>query len=661
MDPASLTITANSLTKTYGQTVTFAGTEFTSTGLQNGETIGSVSLASPGTAATANVSGSPYTITASNASGGTFNPSNYAISYNPGALTVDPAALTITANSLTKTYGQTVTFAGTEFTSIGLQNGESIGSVSLASAGTSGPANVSGSPYAISAANATGGTFNPSNYAITYDPGTLTIDPATVTITANSLTKTYGQTINFAGNEFTSTGLQNGETVGSVSLASPGTPSSANVAGSPYTITVGGAVGGTFNPANYSITYVPGLLTVDPAGLTLTVTADNESKTYGQTFQFTGDEFTSTGLAGGDTIGSVTLASAGAPASANVGSYPIVASNAAGGTFNPSNYAITYVAGTLTVDPALLTPGLTGTISKTYDGTTAATLAAGNYTLAGVISGDNVTLNDPTTGNYISKDVGTGIQVSVSGLQLGGAQAGNYTLASTAASGNIGTITPATLLYVADPATISFGAGIPVLGGSVSGFVGGDTLASATTGTLVFTTPAISGSAPGLYAIDGSGLTATDYTIVQAGSNARALTIGEPVEVTSRPIVVGGTSIPSLVLGGGAAPGTVGATPGPAQTDSAAGAPLSSVVTDLVLPNGQTSAGAVAVNAALPPGSGQVETSVAMGGFTVVYQTDYSDGRETGDGLGGGLDYASSFTTFDSREHPTSKVRHSNG
>jgi hypothetical protein len=50
-----------------------------------------------------------------------------------------------------------------------------------------------------------------------------------------------------------------------------------------------------------------------------------------------------------------------------------------------------------------------------------------------------------------------------------------------------------------------------------------------------------------------------------------------------------------------------------------------------------------------------------MGGFTVVYQTDYSDGRETGDGLGGGLDYASSFTTFDSREHPTSKVRHSNG
>ena len=186
------------------------------------ETIGSVSLTSAGTSGTANVPGSPYAISAANASGGTFNPSNYAITYDPGTLTVDPAALTITANSLTKTYGQTVTFAGTEFTSIGLQNGETIGAVSLSSAGAPASANVSGSPYAISASNASGGTFSASNYAITYTPGTLTVDPAALTITANSLTKTYGQTVTFAGTEFTSSGLQNGETIGSVSLTSAG-------------------------------------------------------------------------------------------------------------------------------------------------------------------------------------------------------------------------------------------------------------------------------------------------------------------------------------------------------------------------------------------------------------------------------------------------------
>ena len=47
MNPAALAITANNASKTYGQTLTFAGTEFTSLGLQNGETIGSVTLTTP--------------------------------------------------------------------------------------------------------------------------------------------------------------------------------------------------------------------------------------------------------------------------------------------------------------------------------------------------------------------------------------------------------------------------------------------------------------------------------------------------------------------------------------------------------------------------------------------------------------------------------------
>ena len=71
MNSRDLTITAASTSKTYGQAVTFAGTEFTSnapdgsSGLVNGDSIASVTLSSPGAAATAHVSGSPYTITAS--------------------------------------------------------------------------------------------------------------------------------------------------------------------------------------------------------------------------------------------------------------------------------------------------------------------------------------------------------------------------------------------------------------------------------------------------------------------------------------------------------------------------------------------------------------------------------------------------------------------
>src|SRR5207253_399975 len=108
---APLTVTANSAGKTYGQAVTFAGTEFSTSGLVNGDTVSSVTLTSAGAAATATVAGSPYAIVASNAAGTGL--SNYTIRYVNGSLTVSPKALTVTANSTSKTYGQAVTFAGT--------------------------------------------------------------------------------------------------------------------------------------------------------------------------------------------------------------------------------------------------------------------------------------------------------------------------------------------------------------------------------------------------------------------------------------------------------------------------------------------------------------------------------------------------------------------
>ena len=60
---------------------------------------------------------------------------NYTISYVNGGLTVEPAALTITADSTSKTYGQTVTLIGTEFTESGLVNGDTISGVTLTSTG----------------------------------------------------------------------------------------------------------------------------------------------------------------------------------------------------------------------------------------------------------------------------------------------------------------------------------------------------------------------------------------------------------------------------------------------------------------------------------------------------------------------------------------------
>jgi len=252
--PAPLTVTASDVVKSYGQTPTL--TAFTSSGLQNGETIGSVTLASAGTAATAVVSGSPYAITAGTATGGTFSAGNYTITYADGALTVTPASLTVTASDVVKSYGQTPTLTG--FTSSGLQNGETIGSVTLASAGTAATAGVSGTPYAITAGSATGGTFNAGNYTITYTDGALTVTPAPLTVTASDDARTYTGIPYAGGNGVVFTGFVNGEgdSVLGGTLSYGGTSQGAVGAGS-YTITPTGLTGG-----NYRITFVDGTLTI---------------------------------------------------------------------------------------------------------------------------------------------------------------------------------------------------------------------------------------------------------------------------------------------------------------------------------------------------------------------------------------------------------------
>lgn len=271
--PAPLTLTASAATKIYGQTPTL--TAFTTAGLVKGETIGSVTEASLGTAATASVAGGPYTITPSNPSGGTFTASNYTISYANGALTVNPANLTITASNTSKIYGQPPTLSA--FTQMGLANGETIGSVSETSPGTAATASVMGGPYAITPANAAGGTFTASNYAIIYANGALTVTPSSLLVTAANATKNYGETPTLTA--FSVAGLMNGETIGAFTETSPGTAATASVMGSPYPISISAAAGGTFAASNYNILYVNGTLTVTPLVQPLSVLVASASGT----------------------------------------------------------------------------------------------------------------------------------------------------------------------------------------------------------------------------------------------------------------------------------------------------------------------------------------------------------------------------------------------
>ena len=163
-----------------------------------------------------------YTITPSAATAGTFAASNYAITYHTSNLKVTAAPLTITASLESKTYGQSVSFGSgsTLFSSSGLENGETIGSVTLRVSNGGGAPTAPVGSYTITPSAATGGTFTGSNYAITYDTGNLSVTEAPLTITASPESKAYGQSVSFGNGStlFSSTGLQNGETIGSVTL-----------------------------------------------------------------------------------------------------------------------------------------------------------------------------------------------------------------------------------------------------------------------------------------------------------------------------------------------------------------------------------------------------------------------------------------------------------
>jgi len=77
---------------------------------------------------------------------------------------------------------------------------------------------------------------------------------------------------------------------------------------------------------------------------------------------------------------------------------------------------------------------VTGSItanSKTYDGTTAATIAS--RTLSGVIGADNLSLSGGTA-TFADRTAGNGKSVTATGLSLSGTAAGNYQLASTSAA-----------------------------------------------------------------------------------------------------------------------------------------------------------------------------------------------------------------------------------
>ncbi len=467
--PASLTITANNQSTTYGAALPTLTASYS--GFVNGDTSASLAtLPTLSTSATgaSHVSGNPYLITASGATD-----ADYTISYVSGTLAVTGAPLTITANNQTKTYGAALATLTASYT--GFVNGDTTASLATSptlSTTATAASHVSGNPYTIIASGATD-----ADYTISYVSGTLTVTGASLTITANNETKTYGAAL--ATLTVSYSGFVNGDTAANLTTLptiSTAATSASHVSGSPYSITASAAV-----DSDYAISYASGTLTV--TGTSLTITADNQSTTYGAALPTLTASYS--GFVNGDTAANLTTPptlTTTATASSHVSGNPF-AITVSGAVDN--DYLISFANGTLTITGASLTITADNQ-SKAY----AAALPTLTASYAGFVNGD--TSANLSTLPTLSTTATDSSSAGAYAITASGAVDSDY--AVNYVNGTL-SVTSVSLTATANPATRAYGTTNPIFTGTIVGLLNGDGI------TATYSSDAQTNSPAGIYQI----------------------------------------------------------------------------------------------------------------------------------------------------------------
>ena len=351
-----------------------------------------------------------------------------------------------------------------------------------------------GTHKAVVAGGATLGGDDAFNYVLvsTTASGAIgTIDAKTISAgLTGSTVKTYdgATTANLGAGNYVLSGLIGEDVVtvaGSANYAdkNAGTGKTITVNG----LTLSGAAGGNYVLASNTASAAIGTINVKAltAGLTGAVVKTYDGSTSAT---LTGANYGLTGVVDGETIAVASTGAAYGDKNAGAGKTVTVTGLTLSGA-GVGNYVLTSTTASAAIgkiDAKALTAGLTGTVIKTYDGSTAATLTGANYGLTGVIGDETVTVAS-TGAAYGDKNVGAGKTVTASGVSLGGADSGNYVLTSTTASAAIGKIDAKTLTAGLTGSTTKVydGATTATLTGAnygLTGVVGGESVTLASTG-----------------------------------------------------------------------------------------------------------------------------------------------------------------------------------
>ncbi|MCG3656544.1 YDG domain-containing protein, partial [Aliarcobacter butzleri] len=186
----------------------------------------------------------------------------------------------------------------------------------------------------------------------------------------------------------------------------------------------------SFKASNYNLTHTS-TTTANISKADLTATLNDNSKTYDGTSYSGGNGITFNGFVNGETASLLngTLNYSGTSQGAkDAGNYII-----SGSGLTSNNYNISFINGKLTINKKDLTISNITANNKTYDGTTTATLS-NIGTLDGLVTGEDLVLNNPTSVIFSSKDVADGITVTASGYTIADKdsfKASNYNLTHT--------------------------------------------------------------------------------------------------------------------------------------------------------------------------------------------------------------------------------------
>ena len=381
-----------------------------------------------GTPIGASLAAGSYTIDSSSCSG--LSDNNDTLTYKGRLFSVIPAPVTVNPTG-SQTYGGSPSFSYTTSPAGIALSGTLI--CTTVNGGTPIGASLAAGSYTIDGSSCSG--LSDNNYTTTYAGGTFKVLAAPLTVTASSGSFTYGGTPPAITASYA--GFVNGDSPASLN---PGpscvtsATSSSPVAGNPYVSSCSGA-----QDSNYAISYLPGTVTVNPAPLT--VTASSGSFTYGGTPPAITASYA--GFVNGDSPASlnpgpscVTSATSSSPVAGN----PYVSSCSGA---QDSNYAISYLPGTVTVNPAPLT--VTADHVSRYYGSPTPALSA---TITGFVNGENLATSGVTgmakcvTTATVTSDPGTYPITCTQGTLA----ASNYSFA---------TFTPGTLVVTPDPTTIT--------------------------------------------------------------------------------------------------------------------------------------------------------------------------------------------------------------